>query len=94
MLTCPSKQSYCPHWGHYENPDVAHCVAVALFHGPGAVGVMYPNYFVEMPLPVVMFALAIVSYIFILPLHWEFINSFVLVAIRYRGVVEWVAAEW
>lgn len=61
MLTFSSKQSYSPRKGHYENPELAHCIAIALFHGPGSVGVMFPDYFVDMPLPVVAFALATVS---------------------------------
>lgn len=52
-------ESYCPRKGHFENPEVAHCIAIALFHGPGSVGLMYPDYFTEMPLTVVAFALAI-----------------------------------
>ncbi|KAG9075425.1 hypothetical protein FRC06_010091 [Ceratobasidium sp. 370] len=52
-------KTFCPRKGHYENPEVAHCIAVTLFHGPSSVGVMYPDYFVDMPLTVVAFALAI-----------------------------------
>lgn len=54
-------QSYCPRKGDYENPEIAHCIATVLFHGPGSVGAMYPDYFADMPLTVVAFVLAIVS---------------------------------
>ncbi|KAF8602242.1 hypothetical protein BDV93DRAFT_509480 [Ceratobasidium sp. AG-I] len=52
-------RTYVPRSGHYENPEIAHCIAVALFHGPGSVGMLYPDYFTDMPLTVVAFALAI-----------------------------------
>lgn len=61
ILTVWSEQNPCPRTGHFENPEVGHCIAVALFYGPGSAGVMYPDYFTEMPLTVVAFALAIVS---------------------------------
>lgn len=42
-----------------------------LFHSPTAVGVMYPDYFKDMPLTVVAFCLVMVrllfSYSFIIP---------------------------
>lgn len=46
--------------GHFENPEIGHCIAVILFHGPSSVGVMFPDYFKAMPLTVVAFALAMV----------------------------------
>ncbi|KAF8601015.1 hypothetical protein BDV93DRAFT_254241 [Ceratobasidium sp. AG-I] len=52
-------KSLVPRKGHYESPEVAHCIAVALFHGPGSVGVMFPDYFMDMPLTVVAFPLAL-----------------------------------
>ncbi|KAF8594186.1 hypothetical protein BDV93DRAFT_179855 [Ceratobasidium sp. AG-I] len=52
-------KSYSPRKGHYEHPEIGHCIAVALFHGPGSVGVMFPDYFTDMPLTVAAFALAL-----------------------------------
>ncbi|KAG9093018.1 hypothetical protein FS749_015245 [Ceratobasidium sp. UAMH 11750] len=52
-------KNFSPREGHYENPEIAHCIAVMLFHGPNSVGAMYPDYFVDMPLPVVAFVLAV-----------------------------------
>ncbi|KAF8593926.1 hypothetical protein BDV93DRAFT_516183 [Ceratobasidium sp. AG-I] len=51
--------TYCPRSGHYENPELGHCIAVLLFYGPSSPGLMYPNYFIDMPLTVVAFALAL-----------------------------------
>ncbi|CAE6450360.1 unnamed protein product [Rhizoctonia solani] len=48
-----------PRSGDYESPEIGHCIALALFNGPNSVGVLYPDYFEEMPLTVVAFALAI-----------------------------------
>jgi hypothetical protein len=42
-------QSIRPRKGHYENPDVGHCLAAALFYGPNSVGVLFPDYFEDMP---------------------------------------------
>ncbi|KAG8686841.1 hypothetical protein FRC11_008254 [Ceratobasidium sp. 423] len=44
--------------GDYESPEIGHCIALAIFHGPNSVRVMYPDYFRDMPLTVVAFALA------------------------------------
>ncbi|KAF8755461.1 hypothetical protein RHS01_05171 [Rhizoctonia solani] len=57
---------HCKNWdsckGDYKNPDIGRCVALAFFHSPGLVGVMYPDYFQEMPITIVAFALAIWLY--------------------------------
>ncbi|GAB1528370.1 hypothetical protein RhiTH_011564 [Rhizoctonia solani] len=57
---------HCKNWdsckGDYKNPDIGHCIALAFFHSPGSVGVMYPDYFQEMPITIVAFALAIWLY--------------------------------
>ncbi|KAG9083275.1 hypothetical protein FRC06_004610 [Ceratobasidium sp. 370] len=45
--------------GHYENPDIARCIAAALFYAPSSVGVQFPDYFVGMPLTIVAFILAL-----------------------------------
>lgn len=45
MLIFLPQQTYLLHKGHFENPEVAHCIAVALFHSPGSAGVMFPDYF-------------------------------------------------
>ncbi|KAG8705609.1 hypothetical protein FRC11_008918 [Ceratobasidium sp. 423] len=44
--------------GDYESPEIGHCIALAIFHGPNSVGVMYPDYFWDMPLTVIAFTLA------------------------------------
>ncbi|KAG8735487.1 hypothetical protein FRC10_010462 [Ceratobasidium sp. 414] len=51
--------SYSPRGGHYENPEIAHLIAAALFYLPSAVGLQFPDYFDEMPLTVVAFILAV-----------------------------------
>ncbi|CAE6429977.1 unnamed protein product [Rhizoctonia solani] len=51
-------KNYNPRHGDYEHPDIGRCIALAFFHGPGAVGTMYPDYFRDMPITVVAFALA------------------------------------
>ncbi|KAG9123400.1 hypothetical protein FRC07_014988 [Ceratobasidium sp. 392] len=51
--------SYCPQAGHYENLDVGHAIASMLFHSPGSIGNMFPDYFVKMPLPMVAYVLSI-----------------------------------
>ncbi|KAJ1299319.1 hypothetical protein OPQ81_000002 [Rhizoctonia solani] len=43
----------------YESSEIGHCIALMLFYGPSSVGVIYPDYFWDMPLTVVAFALAI-----------------------------------
>ncbi|KAF8670469.1 hypothetical protein RHS04_08598 [Rhizoctonia solani] len=57
---------HCKNWdsreGDYKNPNIGRCVALAFFHSPGSVGVMYPDYFQEMPITIVAFALAIWLY--------------------------------
>ncbi|GAB1528425.1 hypothetical protein RhiTH_011619 [Rhizoctonia solani] len=57
---------HCKNWdsckGDYKNPNIGRCVALAFFHSPGLVGVMYPDYFQEMPITIVAFALAIWLY--------------------------------
>ncbi|KAG9088432.1 hypothetical protein FS749_002169 [Ceratobasidium sp. UAMH 11750] len=45
--------------GHYENEDIARCIAAALFYAPSSVGVQFPDYFVGMPLTIVAFILAL-----------------------------------
>ncbi|KAG9087126.1 hypothetical protein FS749_003142 [Ceratobasidium sp. UAMH 11750] len=51
--------TYCPRKGHYESPDIAHAIAVTFFQGPSSVGMMFPDYFRDMPLTAVAFVLAI-----------------------------------
>ncbi|KAG9084474.1 hypothetical protein FRC06_004070 [Ceratobasidium sp. 370] len=51
--------SYSPREGHYENPDIARCIAAAFFYSPSAVGVQFPDYFEEMPLTIIAFILAV-----------------------------------
>ncbi|KAG9100784.1 hypothetical protein FRC06_003742 [Ceratobasidium sp. 370] len=51
--------TYCPRKGHYKSPDLAHAITVTFFHGPSAVGMMFPDYFRDMPLTIVAFVLAI-----------------------------------
>ncbi|QRW22141.1 hypothetical protein RhiXN_09728 [Rhizoctonia solani] len=57
---------HCKNWdsckGDYKNPNIGCCVALAFFHSPGLVGVMYPDYFQEMLITIVAFALAIWLY--------------------------------
>ncbi|CUA74763.1 Formin-like protein 20 [Rhizoctonia solani] len=48
-----------PRQGDYEHPEIGHCIALIIFHGPNSVGVLYPEYFQEMPLAAVAFCLAI-----------------------------------
>ncbi|KAG8745883.1 hypothetical protein FRC11_012927, partial [Ceratobasidium sp. 423] len=48
-----------PRSGDYESAEISHCITLALFHSPNSVRVLYPDYFQEMPLPIVAFALAI-----------------------------------
>ncbi|KAG9078908.1 hypothetical protein FRC06_008110, partial [Ceratobasidium sp. 370] len=48
-----------PRQGHYEHIDVARCIAAAFFYGPNAVGVLFPDYFEDMPLTIIAFILAI-----------------------------------
>ncbi|KAG8729428.1 hypothetical protein FRC11_008798 [Ceratobasidium sp. 423] len=52
-------KSSSPRYGDYEHPEIAHCIALVVFYGPNSMGVMYPDYFRDMPLTVVAFALAI-----------------------------------
>jgi hypothetical protein len=59
ILLC---QTVTPHSGNYESLKVGHCIALAIFYGPNSVGVLYLDYFWEMPLTVVAFALAIVGF--------------------------------
>ncbi|EUC54039.1 hypothetical protein RSOL_027690 [Rhizoctonia solani AG-3 Rhs1AP] len=47
-----------PRRGDYEHPEIGHCIALILFHGPNSVGVLYPEYFQDMPLTAVAFCLA------------------------------------
>ncbi|CAE7088915.1 unnamed protein product [Rhizoctonia solani] len=42
----------------YEHREIGHAIGLACFHGPNSVGVMYPDYFRDMPLTVVAFVLA------------------------------------
>lgn len=51
-------KTYCPRRGHFENSEIGHCIAALLFHGPNSVGMLYPDYFRDMPLTVVAFTLA------------------------------------
>ncbi|KDN39108.1 hypothetical protein RSAG8_09015, partial [Rhizoctonia solani AG-8 WAC10335] len=48
-----------PREGDYESPEIGHCIAIIVFHGPNSVGVLYPDYFRDMPRTVVAFCLAI-----------------------------------
>ncbi|KAG9088020.1 hypothetical protein FRC06_002258 [Ceratobasidium sp. 370] len=52
-------KTYSPRDSHYENPDIACCIAAAFFYAPSAVGLQFPDYFDEMPLTIVAFILAI-----------------------------------
>ncbi|QRV78996.1 hypothetical protein RhiJN_07011 [Ceratobasidium sp. AG-Ba] len=54
--------SYRPRRGHYESEHIARCIAAALFQGPNSVGVLYPDYFEDMPLTVVAFVLAMMQF--------------------------------
>lgn len=60
MLTFYFGQSHSPRRDPFENPEIGHCIAFLFFHGPNSVGMMYPDYFMDMPLTVVAFALAMV----------------------------------
>ncbi|KAG9094990.1 hypothetical protein FRC06_010253 [Ceratobasidium sp. 370] len=51
--------TYCPRKGHYESPELSRAIAVTFFQGPSSVGMMFPDYFQDMPLTVVAFVLAI-----------------------------------
>ncbi|KAG9094155.1 hypothetical protein FRC06_011110 [Ceratobasidium sp. 370] len=51
-----------PRRGHYEHIDLAHCIAAAFFYGPNAVGVLFPDYFEDMPLTVIAFVLAVMQF--------------------------------
>ncbi|QRV92933.1 hypothetical protein RhiJN_20951 [Ceratobasidium sp. AG-Ba] len=51
-----------PRKGHFEGDQLARCIAAALFYGPNSVGVMFPDYFEDMPLTVVAFILAIMQF--------------------------------
>ncbi|KAG8721716.1 hypothetical protein FRC08_010852 [Ceratobasidium sp. 394] len=51
-----------PRRGHYEHIDVARCIAASFFYGPNAVGVLFPDYFEDMPLTIVAFILAIMQF--------------------------------
>ncbi|KAG8725352.1 hypothetical protein FRC09_001702 [Ceratobasidium sp. 395] len=50
--------SYSPRSGHYQSPNIPRMLGATLFYGPSSVGAQYPDYFVEMPLTVVAFILA------------------------------------
>ncbi|QRV79822.1 hypothetical protein RhiJN_07837 [Ceratobasidium sp. AG-Ba] len=54
--------SYRPRRGHYKSEHIARCIAAALFQGPNSVGVLYPDYFEDMPLTVVAFVLAMMQF--------------------------------
>ncbi|QRV97814.1 hypothetical protein RhiJN_25833 [Ceratobasidium sp. AG-Ba] len=54
--------SYRPRRGHYESEHITRCIAAALFQGPNSVGVLYPDYFEDMPLTVIAFILAMMQY--------------------------------
>ncbi|CAE6424554.1 unnamed protein product [Rhizoctonia solani] len=43
--------------GDYEHPELGHCVALVIFNGPNSVGVLYPDYFWDMPLTAIAFCL-------------------------------------
>ncbi|KAG8685851.1 hypothetical protein FRC08_012878, partial [Ceratobasidium sp. 394] len=45
--------------GHYKNPDIARCIAAALFYAPSSVGAQFPDYFTGMPLTIVAFILTL-----------------------------------
>lgn len=57
-------QEHSPHDGHYENKEIFHCVAAALFHSPNSVGVLFHKYFDNMPLETLAFIVAMVSQTF------------------------------
>ena len=54
-------QEFSPRRGHYENEEIFSAVAAGLFNGPNSVGALFEEYFVNMPLQVVAFILAMVS---------------------------------
>ncbi|QRV72595.1 hypothetical protein RhiJN_14949 [Ceratobasidium sp. AG-Ba] len=54
--------SFRPRRGHFESEHIARCIAAALFQGPNSVGVLFPDYFEEMPLTVVAFILAMMQF--------------------------------
>ncbi|KAG9079828.1 hypothetical protein FRC06_007423, partial [Ceratobasidium sp. 370] len=56
---CTSRR---PRKGHYENVLLARCIAAAFFYGPNSVGVLFPDYFEDMPLTIVAFILAIIQF--------------------------------
>lgn len=62
MLTFRLRQSHSPRRDPFENPEIGHCIGVLLFHGPNSVGMMYPEYFIDMPLTAVAFSLAMVPF--------------------------------
>ncbi|KAG8712365.1 hypothetical protein FRC08_014691 [Ceratobasidium sp. 394] len=51
--------TYCPRQGHYESPELSRAIAITFFQGPSSVGMMFPDYFRDMPLTAVAFVLAI-----------------------------------
>ncbi|CEL59040.1 LON domain serine protease, putative [Rhizoctonia solani AG-1 IB] len=65
-----------PRSGDYENSEIGHCIALAIFNGPTSVGVLYPDYFKDIPLTTVAFALAMVRFLFYLMISSVFIKVF------------------
>ncbi|CAE7186747.1 unnamed protein product, partial [Rhizoctonia solani] len=51
-------ESLDPRQGDYESPEIGHCISLVGFHSPNSVGVLYPDYFRDMPLTFVAFCLA------------------------------------
>ncbi|KAG8700538.1 hypothetical protein FRC09_005894 [Ceratobasidium sp. 395] len=51
-----------PPYGHYESTLLTHAIAATMFGHPGAVGVVYQNYFNPIPLVTVAFVLAITQF--------------------------------
>ncbi|KAG9108045.1 hypothetical protein FRC07_008531 [Ceratobasidium sp. 392] len=48
--------------GHYEHPNIGHCIAASLFYGPNLPGVLFPDYLENMPLTIVAFILALMQF--------------------------------
>ncbi|KAG8690078.1 hypothetical protein FRC11_013989 [Ceratobasidium sp. 423] len=78
-----------PHSGEYENPEIAHCIALAMFNSPNSVRVLYPDYFWDMPLTAIAFALAIISRFCFIDSFEELINLF-----QWRFCIEEWANGW
>ncbi|KAF8594584.1 hypothetical protein BDV93DRAFT_565269, partial [Ceratobasidium sp. AG-I] len=62
---CPNNfhcTEFSPRSGHYENEEIFSALAAGLFNGPNSVGALFEEYFVDMPLQVVAFILAMMQF--------------------------------